>query len=200
MDIYFVRHGQTNGNTARRHQHPDTPLNAYGKEQVEAIIGKISALQPTRVITSTQLRAVETARILTEACDVIPETYPEFEELKRPLWLVGTRYIGITTVIYVLQWFFGKEIEGGESYEDFLERIRRARSFLESLPNDSRVLVVSHAVFTNIFIEHLCMDERMNFWQALRSFLRILRLRNAGIIHLLYTPGKNICGWTILKR
>ncbi len=200
MDVYFVRHGQTDGNLARRHQHPDTPLNEYGKEQIGAVIGKVSALQPNRVITSTQLRAVETARILTEACDAIPETHPEFEELRRPLWLVGARFIGFTTLIYVVQWFFGKDFEGGESYEAFLARIKRARSLLESLPNDSKILVVSHAVFTNIFIEHLCLDERMTLWQAVRSFWRILRLRNAGIIHLHYTPGKDICGWTILKR
>jgi broad specificity phosphatase PhoE len=167
---------------------------------VEAIVGKISALQPTHIITSTQLRAMETTRILTAACDVVPETHPEFEELRRPLWLVGTRYIGWTTFIYVLQWFFGKEIKDGESYEAFLDRIKRARTLLESLPPESRVVVVSHAVFTNIFIEHLCLDERMTLWQAARSFIRILRLRNAGIIHLHYSPGKNICGWTILRR
>lgn len=203
MDVFFIRHGQTNGNLARRHQHPDTPLNAFGVKQVEAIVGRISALQPTRIITSDQLRAMETTRILTAACQVTPEAHQEFEELKRPLWLVGSRYAGVTTLAYVLQWFFGRSIEGGESYQDFLDRIKRARTYLESLDSEERVVVVSHAVFTNIFLEHLCLDTRMSLWQATRSFYRIFRLRNAGIIHISYSPSsaeKKLCRWTVLKR
>jgi broad specificity phosphatase PhoE len=200
MDVYFIRHGQTNGNLARRHQHPNTPLNSLGQKQVEAIVGRISALQPTHIITSTQLRAVETARILTSACDVIPQTNTEFKELEHPMGIVGTRYIGWTTIAYAWRWFFGKEIAGGETYRQFLERIKRAKAVIEALPQDSKVIVVSHSVFTNIFIEHLCLDEKMSVWQATRSFLRILTLRNAGIIHLHYQPGKNICGWSILER
>lgn len=200
MDVYFLRHGQTNGNVARRHQHPDTPLNEYGRRQIEAIVGRVSSLQPTHIITSTQLRAIETARILTAACDVIPATHEDFAELHRPLRLVGARFIGFTTLVYVVQWFFGKELEGGESYAAFLERIKRARRYLEALPVDARVLVVSHAVFTNVFIEHLCLDERMSFWQAVRSFYRIFRLRNAGIIHLRYDRGEGLCGWSVEQR
>ncbi len=200
MEVYFVRHGQTNGNLARRHQHRDTQLNELGTKQVEAIVGKVSALQPTRVITSTQVRAIETARILTSACQVIPETHIEFEELKNPLWLVGSRYIGLTTFIYVIQWFFGRPIKDGESYQQFFERIKRARKIIESFDDSEKVVVVSHAVFTNIFIEHLCLDSKMTIWQAVKSFIRILTLQNAKIIHLHYTSGSNICGWTVLKR
>ena len=58
MDVFFVRHGQTDGNIAQRYQHPDTRLNEVGKAQAEAIAGKIATLEPTHIITSTQLRAV----------------------------------------------------------------------------------------------------------------------------------------------
>jgi broad specificity phosphatase PhoE len=200
MDVYFVRHGQTSGNVAHRHQHPDTPLSEIGQKQVEAIVGKISALQPTHIISSTNLRAVETTRILTAACNVIPDTNADFEELRRPLNMVGARFIGVTTLIYVVSWFFGREIQEGESYQQFLERIRRSRARLETLPAEARVVVVSHSVFTNVFIEHLCLDERMSLAQAIRSFIRIFTLRNAGIIHLRYEKGKHLCGWTVLNR
>lgn len=200
MDVYFVRHGQTNGNIARRHQHTDTPLNEQGQKQVEAIIADIAALQPTHIITSTQLRAIETTRILTAGCAVIPETHPEFAELIRPESLVGVRFFGFTTVWYVLKWFFGGTIHEGESYHEFRERIIRARTFLESLPADARVVVVSHAVFMNVFLEHLCRDRRMSLWQAIRSFVRIFTLRNASIVHLRYGSGTASCSWQILKR
>ncbi len=200
MDVYFIRHGQTDGNIARRHQHPDTPLNESGKQQVEAIAAEIVGLQPTHAITSTQLRAVETARIITTACGIIPDTHPDFEELRHPRWLMGARYMGPTTVLYMLQWFFGLPISGGESYDEFLARIKRAQNHLETLPPEARVIVVSHSVFMNIFIEHLCLDNKMSFLHACTRFIQILRLRNAGVIHLRYTPGAALCGWTVVRR
>jgi broad specificity phosphatase PhoE len=36
MKIYFVRHGQTGGNVAHRHQTEHTPLTDVGHEQARA--------------------------------------------------------------------------------------------------------------------------------------------------------------------
>lgn len=199
MDVYFIRHGQTNGNIARRHQHTDTPLNESGTQQVAAIAAEVAALNPTHIITSTQLRAIETTRILASAVPVIPETHPEFAELGRPESLVGVRFFGLTTFLYILWWYFGAEIKDGESYEDFRQRIIRARTYLESLPTDARVVVVSHSVFTNIFIEHACRDAKMSLWRAARSFIKIFTLRNAGIVHLRYAR-EAPCRWRVIKE
>jgi broad specificity phosphatase PhoE len=200
MDVYFIRHGQTNGNIAQRYQHPDTPLNEQGTAQARAIASTVAALEPTHIITSTYLRALETTRIISADCAAVPETHGDFEELRRPLTMVGGRYVGFMTLVYIVRWFFGLPTNQGETYQDFLERVLRARAYLESLPKDSRVVVVSHSVFTNIFIEHLCRDTRMNLMHAIQSFSRILKLRNTAIIHLEYSPTKeNVCGWKILR-
>lgn len=200
MEVYFIRHGQTNSNLAHRHQHERTQLNEVGVQQVEAIAKKVQALKPTRVITSTQLRAIETARILTMGSEIIPETNTEFEELKNPTSLIGSRYIGLNTLFYIVFWYLGKLIDGGgESYQNFFSRIKRAQKVIEDLPSDERVVIVSHSVFTNIFIEHLCLDRRLSIWQASKSLVRIFTLKNAKIIHLHYDKGSNICGWTIIK-
>jgi broad specificity phosphatase PhoE len=91
MDLYLVRHGQTDGNVARRHQHPAIELNEQGKEQVKKVAKVIRHMKPTHLITSTNVRAVETARQIGLVTDLIPETYPAFEELKRPPFLIGER-------------------------------------------------------------------------------------------------------------
>lgn len=201
MDVFFVRHGQTDGNIAKRYQHPETRLNEVGKAQAEAVAAEIAALKPTHIITSTQLRAVETARIITGKVPVIPETHPDFEELRRPLTLVGARYLGLTTLWYVIRWFFDWPHNQGETYPDFLARIKRGQAYLETLPADARVVVVSHSVFTNIFVEHLCLDRRLTLLEAVRGFWRILTLRNTAIIHLQYAKvGEGLCGWSVLKR
>lgn len=202
MEVYFVRHGETDGNVAKRHQHLETEINEEGKRQVTTAAYHIADLKPTHIITSTQLRAVQSARIIASYTEgVIPETYPAFEELKAPRWLVGHRFVGLTTFIYVWRWFWGKYIDGGETYREFLSRIMAARTHLESLPDDARVIVVSHAVFTNIFLEHLCSDKPMSLRRAALRFWHILRIRNASMVHLRYEkltkPGT--CGWHFVE-
>lgn len=197
MDIYFVRHGQTDGNVAKRHQHANTPLNEVGQRQAEVAAWEISEIKPTHIISSTQLRAVQTTKIIADYCeDVIPDTHPAFEELRRPKAMVGNRYVGISTFFYVTTWFFGAKHADGESYADVIARIKEARSHIESLPSDSRVVVVSHAVFTNIFLEHLCSDEPMSLWRAFKRFWQIFTMRNATIIHLkCHAAAPGICRW-----
>jgi broad specificity phosphatase PhoE len=201
MDVYFVRHGETDGNVARRHQHPDTPLNEVGITQAETVAYEIANLKPTHFITSTQFRAVQTTKIISAYCEgIIPDTHPAFEELKRPSWLIGHRYTGLTTVWYIWRWFFGLSSDAGESYLAFLKRIKVARDYLESLPADARVVVVSHAVFTNIFIEHLCSDKPMSFGRAVRRFWLILKIRNATILHVKHTPvHPGQCAWEFVS-
>lgn len=200
MDVYFVRHGETDGNVAHRHQHPETELNEKGKEQVTTAAYELATYNATHIICSTQVRAVQSARIIAEYCGLTPDTHPAFEELKRPDWLVGHRYTSLTTLWYIWKWFFGTKHEGGETYRDLIERIKAARTHLESLPADAKVIVVSHAVFTNIFLEHLCSDEPMTFWRACVRFWHIMRIRNATIVHIKYEPSdKKVCPWHFMS-
>jgi broad specificity phosphatase PhoE len=200
MEVYFIRHGQTNGNVARRHQHVDTPLNATGALQVKEAAVTVAKLNPTHIVTSTQLRAMESARIIATACGLTPHTHTAFAELHRPTWLVGHHYLSLTTLRYVYAWFFGGQLDSGETYENFLNRTTVAKAYLETFPPDARVVVVSHSVFTNVFLEHLCLSTKMSLWRACVSFVRIFRLRNAGIVHLRYSPGQALCNWSIIDR
>lgn len=196
MDVYFVRHGETDGNVARRHQHPDTPLNELGKNQVLAIAQTLAKLSPTHIITSTNVRAIETARVIGQECGCIPDTHPVFEEFHRPQYLIGQRYLSIATARYVWRWFRGYVIEtGGESYPQFIARVVEARTYLEALPADARVIVVSHAVFTNLFLEHVCQDRPMHLMEAVYRFVKVLRIKNTAVIKLSYTKRVGTCGW-----
>ena len=42
MDVYLVRHGQTDGNVGHRHQHPNTDLNEHGLVQAAAVAKQIA--------------------------------------------------------------------------------------------------------------------------------------------------------------
>jgi len=199
MEVFLIRHGQTDGNLAWRHQHANTRLNAAGKAQVEQLLTELEVMAPTHIVSSTNLRAVETTRAITEATGLIPDTSNLFEELRRPEHIIGRRFIGLETVRYILSWFYGAIFEDGESYSEFVDRLHAAQRYLEALPNDARVIVVSHSVFINMFVVHRCRKKPLSFPQAFWRFLRIMVHKNTGVTHLQYnaatTPGT--CGWCL---
>ncbi len=202
MDIYLVRHGQTDGNVAKRHQHPHIELNEIGKEQVKRTARLLKTIKATHLITSTNKRAVETARAIAEVIDIIPETHPAFEELKRPNFLIGKRFFDRDTLYYVWGWFFGLKaasMHDGESYQDFLNRLMVAKAHLAAQPKRGRVVVVSHAVFINFFIAHMNNGKRMGLRRAALCILSILTIKNASITHLRYEPERTPA-WRIIER
>jgi broad specificity phosphatase PhoE len=205
MDVYFIRHAQTDGNVARRHQHPNTPLNEVGSEQLKVVAEEVRRLKPTHLITSTHVRALLTAREIGNACDLIPETYPAFEEFKRPDFLVGERLLSLVTFRFVWRWFWGfpdASQHDGESYVDFVRRIGVARRQLEELPANAKVVVVSHSIFINFFLEHMCDPRPMGLFRASIRLFKIFMLRNASITHLRYTETrrKGACDWQFIKN
>lgn len=183
MDVLLIRHGQTDGNRARRHQHPNTKLNEIGKVQVEQLLSVVVDFAPTHLITSTNLRAVETARAIADATGLIPDTQVLFEELHRPTEIIGRRFVGLETLKYIIGWFYGASYGDGETYVQFIERLLAARQYLESFPKDARIVVVSHSVLINFFVAYRSREKRMPLPQAAWRFLRILTHKNTGVTH-----------------
>lgn len=203
MDVYLVRHGQTDGNAAHRHQHTDTPLNAVGKAQALLAAEKITELEPTLLISSTHKRALQTAEIISRACGLIAETHPPFEELHQSKSIVGERLTGLRALSNISQWFFGiksASMHDGETYAAFVDRLAEARQYLEALPVDTKVVLVSHSIFINFFIEHMVNPKRMGLMRAGIRFIHILRLKNSSITHVQYTKTTNShqTGWKII--
>jgi probable phosphoglycerate mutase len=193
MDVYFIRHGETGGNVAKRHQHENSHLTERGVEQAAVAAAAVVALNPTHLIVSDRVRAVETGQAVAAATDLIPERSPLFGELCRPQEMYGFRHFSRKSLVYLVHWFagaFGGDDCGpaGESYAAFRKRLAVARVYLETLPSDSRVVVVSHSVFITLFVAHLRHERPLSWFGAARHFLRIKRLTNGSITHLTYDP------------
>lgn len=186
MEVYFVRHGQTAGNVAKRHQAEHTPLTPLGREQAKAAASLIKKIKPTQLITSTNVRAIETASIIADECGLTAETNSLFVELRRPKHLHGQLQRSWQSIKVYMLWYFKKVMPGeveihGESYPEFRNRLMNAKSFLSSLPPDGRVVVVSHAVFINFFIAHLERSKPLTPLQALMVFYKVLTIKNASV-------------------
>jgi broad specificity phosphatase PhoE len=57
MEIYFVRHGQTDGNVAKRHQANTTRLTDLGRKQAETAALRVKEINPDFFISSSMVRA-----------------------------------------------------------------------------------------------------------------------------------------------
>jgi broad specificity phosphatase PhoE len=139
VELYLVRHGETEWSRARRHTgRTDLPLSAAGEAEAAALGLHLRGLEVDRVLSSPMTRAVTTARLAgfgdrVELTDALLEfDYGEYEGRTTP-------EIRATRPGWDL---FRDGCPGGETIED---AAGRARGLLAELAeSDDRVLLFSH--------------------------------------------------------
>lgn len=206
MDIYFIRHGQTEGNRRHRHQSLSEPLNERGRQQAAAVAQIVSSYQPTHLITSPLVRAKETAAAIATSTGLAPIEQDIFAEILRPTSVRGIHYADPRSLWYMVRWFFsGRHVQSnetlGESYRALVLRIEAAKQFLEQLPEDARVVVVSHSVFINFFVAHICSRKPISLIAAFLRFAKIINLDNSSITHVRChkTNALNTCNFELVS-
>jgi broad specificity phosphatase PhoE len=196
MEVYLIRHAETGGNLAHRHQALKTPLTPLGRQQALTLAHEVCDLQPTHVLSSPLVRALDTARIIGAECDIVPEVSQYFAELDRPAHLYGNFHISPASLYYYINWYLGRTTVG-ESYAMLRDRIASAQSHFLNYPEDARIAVVTHSVFINMFVAHLCHHKPMGFFTAVRTFTGILTTKNTELVPLIFNPdaSTDTCGW-----
>ena len=82
LQVYLVRHGETEWNLARRIQgQSDSPLTATGRLQARQVAERIKSEGITHIITSDMGRTLETAQIIASVCGCEITTEPRLREL-----------------------------------------------------------------------------------------------------------------------
>lgn len=185
MNLYIIRHGQTDMNVLHRMQgRTDTRLNEKGRQQAReaAKFLKKEGIVPDRVIVSPLDRARETAEIVSgrlrdlqepddriiEMCFGEAEGKPN-EELAQGFYESFFR----TVVDY-------EPPDGAESYEDLFDRIAdfvedlRKRYILRAGETDVKerrgdhgptIFVVSHGAALHALLAYVGHVERKDFWK-----------------------------------
>lgn len=137
MKFYFARHGQTDWNTLRKVQGTtDIPLNENGIRQAYQLCDylKENSISFTKIYSSYQTRAVQTAEIAAEQFNTGYETVKGLEEMNLGLF-EGHTWDEILSM-------YAEEFElwqadrrystspGGESYQMVLERVFQALDYI----------------------------------------------------------------------
>ena len=136
--FYFLRHGQTDWNVAKRIQgQTDIPLNDRGREQARLAGKKISTLDISAIYASQLSRAYETAELVKPHHSTPISIVEDLKEVT-----IGERD-GHPSGDWYLQWKSGNlEITGAETRVAFRKRVLKGINYV--LNQENTPLIVSH--------------------------------------------------------
>jgi len=151
VELYLIRHGETEWSRARRHTgRTDLPLSPAGEAEARALGQHLRGLEVDRVLSSPMTRATATAALAG---------FGDRVELNDPLLEVDYGECEGRTTAEIRAsrpgWdLFRDGCPGGETVED---AAARARGLLEDLADsDGRVLLFSHGhqlrILTTVFL------------------------------------------------
>lgn len=156
MTIYLVRHGQTDWNVQKKIQgNTDIPLNEIGRQQASDLAKRLAAktadrkIHVTKVYTSIQIRAAETAQTVAETLGISWEVLSGLEEMSMGEWEglrwheVEENYGEVYPIWNAKRRYY--KTPGGESYNDVLKRTLMALQVILQNEKDNDVLVVTHS-------------------------------------------------------
>ncbi len=174
--LFLIRHGETDYN--RNHQMQgrgiDAPLNATGFQQAEAVAVYLENYQVDQVVSSSMLRARQTANTIAEiqGCDRI--SHGDLDEMNFGDF-EGKYFHDIADDIETVhsKWVNGQtsyRIPGGESPEEVYERAgTRAMHYLHEYDGDTiafvihgRVIRILLSVWTGLGLENMHRIEHAN--------------------------------------
>lgn len=204
MHVYLIRHAKTNLNKGHIHQYPNTPLSEEGRESAVNLAEEIREMNPDFLVSSDYTRALETARIIGMHTGLTAQTSSLFFEIIRPTTLYGRSHFNIATFIYVVFSVFKRKdadwrYKDAENMSDILNRIQLAIDYLEKLDKKHKsVVVVSHSVFINLLVAHICKPGSLNFFELVQAFFKTKLTKNGSVTHIEFMgkkKGSNSCSW-----
>lgn len=151
MTIFIARHGETAFNAARIVQVPETPLNDRGMEQARRLGQRLASEAVSVILASDYARARMTAEQVQQATGA-PLVFNESLRERHFGEHRGTPFSEIDIDIFAP----GHHPPGGESWEQFHERVSRAWEQItaEAQRHDDDTVVVCHALVCHSLIEH----------------------------------------------
>jgi len=163
--IYFIRHGQSEGNVLKIHQTINTPLSKLGQRQATLVAARFTQIRDALIVTSPCLRAYQTARAIALQNHAEIKINQLFTEKSAPSELTGIaeesqQSKDIKNLHH--QHFLKKN--GNWRYSDeetaiqFVKRTHQALVFL-SQQAEENLIVVSHSLLIKMILSQILEPE-----------------------------------------
>ncbi len=186
--IYFIRHGESEGNVGLARQGAHGSLTERGREQAKFLANRCAKLSIDIVISSTMSRAKETAEIIAHTIQKPLETSTLFLERRWPSEIVGQLRADpkVVTIDAILKDKFEDDVRYSdeENFSDLKKRAMETLDFLKNRPEEN-ILVLTHGFYLKIVIAHAVFGDSLNAHEC-ESFIHAFRMENTGItvLHL----------------
>ena len=185
--IWLLRHAETTAPHVFNGSESDVPLSALGFRQAELLGGWFVAKRPTAVVSSTMIRAVQTALPIARQCGT-----PHSQE-----HLLRERSIGPLSgqafhptlgpwAETVREWSGGNTAfttPGAESFDALKLRLHEGWNRMVQDHPDGRVIVVAHGIVCKVLLLTLLCGWNVSGWD------KIGRVANAAVSELV--PGED---------
>lgn len=145
--LILVRHGETNKNVSNSLHALGDPeaLNDTGVRQIQVTAAKLTALEPTKVYSSKERRALESAKIISETLKLSLE---EIDGMQERNWgiFTGKPWEDVKKVLdpMTLDERFNYVPQGGETWKAFESRLIGAIKNITKNNIDKTIVVVTH--------------------------------------------------------
>lgn len=189
--VYFVRHGETEGNAGGYFQFPDTPLTQTGHDGARALAERFRHLKIDELIVSPFLRTQQTAEPISKVLDLPIITYEDFHEIDQATVMRGVKIYSDAgkayNELYYKEHFISSDhqLEGLENYHDVITRVKSCITMLEENKNEN-ILVVSHGNFLRFVIAYLLMGKKNDMETIMTINHSFLRMSNVGITEFVF--------------
>ena len=195
LQVYLVRHGETQWNAERRIQgQSDSPLTAKGELQAVQVGERVRTYGITHVIASDLGRTQRTAEIIADACGCGVTLDARLRELD--MGILEQRHLDSLSAQeeewrrLVVNGTPNGRIPEGESMQELSERMHAGLAACLNLPAGSRPLLVSHGIALGYLVSTIL---------GLPAHAeRRLRLRNCSISRVDYQESLWLApGWVV---
>ncbi len=197
--IYFVRHGESEGNVDGIRRGATTKLTESGHKQANIVAKRFRDVPIEVVLTSPYERAYNTGKAVAEMSDVPLEVVDLAHERILPDEVIGkSRHDAdvIKIVDEIMQGWLTGDVNHPTA-EDYLEIVARAdklRHVIERM-NEEHIVITSHSLFGKIFTQRILLGEYMSpeifFHMAWR-----MKPSNTGITHFIIGDDEQ---WTLIN-
>ncbi len=199
--IYFVRHGESTANAGGLRQGANSVLTDKGFKQAEFIAKRLKNLPIEVLISSTYLRAKQTAEVIGQASgheiifsDLLVERRnpsrsinkhiddPEWKEIFEDIWKNYNNP----------DWRF----EDAENGVDLLQRAKEALDFILARP-ESRIVVVTHGLFLKVILTQILSGGKSSL-ELINNLLSSFRVDNTGVSIVEYdNSAEDLFRWVV---
>ena len=197
--VYFVRHGESEGNAGHYFQGTDTPLTTKGEEQARVVALRARSIPVDLMISSSLYRVQQTAQIIADSIQKPFETSDLFNERLRPSTLIGKKLNDPEARIMENRWIQsfigGARVGDGENFDDVKIRASRALDYLASRQEEN-ILVVTSGFLLRMFVAQVIFGSELSEVEF-NKMEGAFKTENTGITVFKYDPKKKRqwCVW-----